>query len=501
MSFKRLAAGRPAQLAQLYDARCESLLLGPSLWKQDTCERSFRTAPNCETKTNITSEDSFYRQARTGGFVGEQKLSFLSELIGGVEGSAKFFTDQAKTTKKGRVVMRFSCKTRHESLLIDDLSLHNIACSQHLINNLATHVVVGVDYGADAYFVFNCLAASDAKKKELSGLLKAKLNEHVANLSGEVSSKWSKDDETLAKNFSCKFYGDFILPKEPVCVKSALKPCAMLPTFLGSDNKLAVPQTLYFMPLSYLHERAAKLVQEVSEPLANRYTKICEQMSKQHCFATGILSEFPKARAFLALESKISSFLNDLQRGQTQLAANVSAVFPKIRGGEEDEHELEKILVKHDSSPLNGKVCATWLAQLRKDVRVIDDLLNKLQKEKIEFEQYDKVYSDKNIVCFVMTVRGDDEYLQQLAANVDKGKVTNGKTSIFLPAIAHVVHYLLDNEKKCTRGVGSLRWPNAIADRRKMQFIAVIWQLTSSLPPGMQFTNSCFSMGGRTLKC
>lgn len=392
-----------------------------AFWKE------YMSTMTANSGIHLTYEDSVDSRTRLIGIKGDQKLSVISGLCGNLDGSAKFVYDGVTTANHARVILSYGCTTRSQKLSTAIFNPQNSTYLQAFTSNLATHVVVGVKYGADAHFVFDSITTSATEKYKLSDLLKKKIYEVVASTVGKWPLKWNESDKYLADIFSCKFYGDFRLVTIPVTVKSALLTHAMLPSLLGPNKNFAVPKIAYLLPLSYFNNEATTFVREISTILADRLIQVQEELLKQECEANEILSfsrSLDSNKKILAFDRKLIKYTGNLKLYQQLLNKKFASMLPKIRSGEEDDSVLRTIFDEHDASPFSGKNCDAWLRGFRTDVQLVTDLILKLTT--FPFKQYDdisNVCEDAGyVVCVVITVGVSDDYLELQQVTLGKCK-------------------------------------------------------------------------------
>ena len=149
------ALGRPFCLGMLYNGVTDQYIPGKTLWKPDQLKKNVSTKTNSSTYNEVMIEDKVADRARELDIHGSLKLSVLSGLVE-VSGTAQIFYDTKKTKKVARVTFKNRTFTMFEQLTMEHLDHNNIWYKHALdsIDEIATHVVVGIQYGADAFFVF-----------------------------------------------------------------------------------------------------------------------------------------------------------------------------------------------------------------------------------------------------------------------------------------------------------------------------------------------------------
>lgn len=444
-----LANDRPFALGMLYDSRSEQLIPGICLWNLSViAKNTCCTTPENTIKFDVgytlssapeslvvysfdTSINDFVIQRSTTNMCGNlfEKKTFSDTgnaaalLHSEPERFAKFVSNRARNSKQARIVLSYSSTTQKQQLAQNFLKSGPVETyrKQIIRGDFATHVVVGIDYGADARFVFDSLAASEAERKLSCDSLQVKLRKCCAAVP-ESSAKWDSDDDILAHRFGLCYTGDFLFPDCPVTVKSALETFASLPSLLEQNKQFATPKVVHLLPLTYFDKSAARMVHEISQSVRDKCIEVYEVLVEQQRETNEILAEFPVTHKFSGFECKINEFVDNVERYRQTFYKKLTELLPKIRGGEESEQVLESLLEQHSRSAFCGEKCSAWIVALRKDILLVDELMKQLRMFK--FEKFDNVYaydSKQKFVCFVVTISGQDDFLQQLQATLDKG--------------------------------------------------------------------------------
>ena len=149
------ALGRPFSLGMLYNGVTDQYIPGETLWNPDELKNNVSTKKYSVTYSDVMMEDSVAERARQLDIHGSLKLSVLSGLVE-VSGTAQVFYNGKKTKKVARVTLKYRTSTEFEQLTMAHLGPNSIHYKDALDpdRKIATHVVVGIQYGADAFFVF-----------------------------------------------------------------------------------------------------------------------------------------------------------------------------------------------------------------------------------------------------------------------------------------------------------------------------------------------------------
>ncbi|KAF3853076.1 hypothetical protein F7725_013764 [Dissostichus mawsoni] len=257
------ALGRPFTLGMLYDARSDTLVPGLGLWNDKTLEEKPTETPQQSSYFEISASDSTESKSSLLDIEASLKASFLGGLIA-VGGSAEYLNDEKKFKNQSRVTFQYKATTNFKQLLIDQVTL-DTEQMEVIEKDLATHVVTGILYGANAFFVFDSekLEASEVQEIEVS--MQAVINKiPTFDVEGKVEIKLTDEEKALTEKFSCKFYGDFILKSNPATFKDAVQTYVELPKLLGTNGENSVPVKVWLMPLKLLEPAAIEVRKDIS---------------------------------------------------------------------------------------------------------------------------------------------------------------------------------------------------------------------------------------------
>ncbi|KAI4893088.1 hypothetical protein NFI96_006916 [Prochilodus magdalenae] len=143
--------GRPFQLGMAYDLRKHKLLPGLTLWDQETLQNNIGVSNQCDTKFSLLTSDSSEDKKSTQKIDADLKIAAIS---GHVEfgGAFRYFAEDKKSENHAKLTLSYHATTTFRQLSMDHLT--KISYPNEVKRTGATHVVVAILYGADAYFVF-----------------------------------------------------------------------------------------------------------------------------------------------------------------------------------------------------------------------------------------------------------------------------------------------------------------------------------------------------------
>ncbi|KAM9737234.1 LOW QUALITY PROTEIN: neoverrucotoxin subunit beta-like [Menidia menidia] len=166
----------------------------------------------------MAASDSFEEKSCLLDVDASLKAIFLSGLIE-AEGSAKYLNNMKQSYSHGRVT-EYKATTVFKQLVAAEAQ-KNLEITDN-VKSLATHVVTGILYGANDFYVFDSVKNA-SNVQNIEGSTKAVINKIPSfSVEGKVEIHLSEEEKALVNKFTCKFYGDFILESH-FCSSTILK--------------------------------------------------------------------------------------------------------------------------------------------------------------------------------------------------------------------------------------------------------------------------------------
>ena len=437
-TLKMPCLGRPFQLGMLYDCRSDALIPDVTLWGSKAISIALSEEPFEKFDLRVIAEDSLREKFITLDVDASLKLSILSGLVQ-VEGAAKFLSDHKSSKKHTRVSLQYSSTTRREQLKINQLG--NIEYTDVFHNDIATHVVTGLVYGGDAFFVFDREVGENEDMKKIHEDLRVKVGglPELKNLAigdkgfVDVNAGDKKDEELL----HCTFYGDVILPKHPATFCDAVQVYQELPELLKNKS---VPKKVCLYPLGRLDNKVQRIVREITPKLIDELLVVMEYlhdgiMRSNELINTEVCSKF------LNLKYNLESMKELICEYRAHLGKKLAFLLPKVQGGEAEETKVAEVHEENRLSPFNSKTLSSWIFEKENEVNILAVYCKHLKQQEV-IELAFKSGQDieavllatslemEAVLCFDFGITwGKDAQLMQMKAYLHNGRESQGKES------------------------------------------------------------------------
>ncbi|XP_035987104.1 LOW QUALITY PROTEIN: neoverrucotoxin subunit beta-like [Fundulus heteroclitus] len=431
------ALARSFSLGMLYDCRQDTVIPGLTLWDPQDLEKDKRENPKPNSDFEIVASESIDDKSSALDVEASLKASFLLVKVNGlvkVEGSAKYLNDQMTSKNQARVTLKYKTTTKFQELRCINLGRGNVKHPYVFENKIATHVVTGILYGAQAFFVFEQEKSEKKSHQDIQGNLKM-LIEKIPCLSidGAGSLKLEDQDTEKINKFSCKFHGDFLLEKTPTTFQDAVEVYQSLPKLLGTKGEKAVPIKVWLLPLTFLDSAAAKLVREISIGLVQEVQSVLEELSELDMRCNDAMRNIT-TQQFPQIGKKLQSFKNMCSEFRLGFQQTLAKKLPSIRGGGEEESELADILKKRHSSPFNNKNLNEWMDCKEREIHVLKSFTRMMKNTKIVSSQnslHEDILNAEHALCFVFISLERDEPFLSALSNFLKGRTKADDSHIY----------------------------------------------------------------------
>ena len=406
--------GRPFQVGMLYDCRSDRLIQGMKLWDTASMTQALKTKPKIGSgQFEVIARDSIADKAHHLGIEGGLKLSCLGGLVN-VSGSAQYLTDERSSQQQARVTLKYQNTSRFEELTLGELenkqSGHGVVgCGD------ATHVVTGVLYGAEAFFVFDREMSHDDNLQGIQDFMKAKVKSLPAIAAGKIADVSETDKENVDM-YHCTVHTDFHFPEKPTTYQDAVRALKELPNLLKDDANI-VPKHVWLYPLSTF-ATSTQMTQEVIADLVAKMECVLESFHESKMKCTDLMQSKHASR-LPGIQNQLRQFKDMLAGYKTKFINQLAATIPQVRDGSTPETDLEKLFKANSTSPFSEKHLSSWLEGKEKEIGMLSRILERITSADYTHDLTTVVFNiDYNFVlCFSLTVAGkENAYLEIMSA-------------------------------------------------------------------------------------
>ena len=446
--------GSPFKLGMLYDCRTNKLIPGMTLWGSDTLSKVSSCMEHKTAKASVSSADTFSDKASQLEASAGLQLSLLFGLVK-AEGAAEFIYDRMTSKNMARAILSYKSTTKFEQMTMDQLG--KIEFTEVFDKDLATHVVTGVTYGADAFFIFDQKVCEDQDVKIVQENIQMKIlnllplsSMSVEGAKGAAASLLASllaKDESDKNKLTCRFYGDVGLPSHPTTFQEAVRVYQELPKLLKGKS---VPKKVFLHPLADLDGRAPKFVGEVNDMLFNKMQDLLEFMHEAKVKTDDLIST-NAFLCFIGISKELISLKKLINTYRDSVKTNVATSLQQTQAREVKEEKVEEIIKQNSASPFSQESLSSFIDEKKKEIRHLEEFLRFLKKQNgIEFAfndgELDAILNGDGVcgmICFDFNIHwGNDANLKAMEAYLDSKKETHEKPHGYTPNPWYTGHTL-----------------------------------------------------------
>ena len=406
------ALGRPFDLGMLYDRRSETLILGKTLWSPDHLVQAVNTITKPCTNSEVLAEDTIDDKTSALNIDASVKLSFLGGLVN-VQGAAKYLDDRKTSSNHCRVVLKYEITTELKQLTMEHLGRGKVQYPEVFDQDIATDVVVGILYGAKAFFIFDQEVSKDESLKEVHGNMEVLVNSLTGiSTDGRGAVDVTEDQKKKTEKMHCKMYGDFRTEGSPTTYEEAVRVYKQLPSLIGDKGENAVAVQVYLRPLCEIDTKGQRMVREIN---ANYISKTCDiqehiQGIESKCsdlMREDVCSSFPRVK------KQLSSFKSNISRYKIFFQKKLLPLLPSIRGGEAEESALGDIFKEKEHSPFAQARIDAWIVEKEREMKRLQGIIGFLgdtpfvSPEDVQNEVFDP--NNEYVVCCTFKIGKEDD--------------------------------------------------------------------------------------------
>ncbi|XP_064871155.1 uncharacterized protein LOC115118821, partial [Oncorhynchus nerka] len=397
------ALGRPFDLGMLYDCRSDSFYSDVSLWDKSTIASMCHSLPRPLTEVKCVEGDSLQDRFRALDVTTPLRASVLSGLVE-VGGAAGYLNHPVQSTLQDRVTLQYRTTTR-----LDMLSHRVLQEETVRTQRKATHVVMAVLYGAQAFFIFDYKHISGQHSVTGEADMHSVVKKMIPTFSADqIFSSLSDTEKLNSSLYQCTLYCDLDHINGSMTYDRALKVYENFPKHLGQQGEKAVPLYAWLYPLKNLDNSVEIQFFTKAEGVLDHLrqaTMRCQEMMTD--FTNGCVMKW-----FPDLKYKLSRLSELLQTYQSQFKRELAMAVKTMRESEAvDENRLRDILQNHDQSPFCPQSIQLWLNNKAAEVKALNVCKTRnipIMKSEEELDGVLRSSKDR-LLCFTLTSLEDED--------------------------------------------------------------------------------------------
>uniref|UniRef100_A0A9J7YPY4 Fibronectin type-III domain-containing protein n=1 Tax=Cyprinus carpio carpio TaxID=630221 RepID=A0A9J7YPY4_CYPCA len=388
--------------------------------------------PRPQTEVKVLESDSLqerFRALETSPVLRARTLHGLLE----VSGAAAFLNHPVQSQDQDRVTLHYRTTTRLD--MISQRLLQEGAPVSVINATTATHVIIAVFYGAQAFFVFDSKNNISEKNTEMKKV--------VRKMTSLVCSDLHLDVKEKTKSlYDCSLYIDVGNWKSPVSFDKAVEIYGSLPTLLGSKGERAVPLKVWLYPLKKLNKSSVcAALSGVSETLMHQAENILEHLRIQIRICQNLMTSQTNLTVimwFPALKDKLIEFSELLKEYKEDLQREITEMDEVIHVKDEKvKNKLQNILARHRQSPFSAEKTNKWLENKETELKTLNDCKAAditVVKSQAELQQIIGHSQMTRVMCLTLfSPEAKDLFLETLKQHIESHNTVQNDSRLLRP--------------------------------------------------------------------
>ena len=387
-TIDRSSLGRILSLGDLYDARKDAYA-GVNIFNGTLPETSIESTDNPLSKVDYEITDRISEKFHKLSVNAELQLSVLAGMVN-LQGSGKYLKEEKASAKAGKMTLLYSIMTKLERINICNLELKKIIDLNAIDSFEATHIVVGIYWGANCTITSEYANQENKKQTEVEGFLKAVADKISYSIKGEGQGNYDDKDNEYSKNFSFHSNCDAVTDEElPSTLPQTIEFVKKLPKLVGkSNNGKGKPLSYILLPISsvinyFNHEKQIDLVlKQLKEASILRFVHLFEEISLVRQQIYDFYQDVQLNSSYLSDQQfqAVTKLQNNFAITETNLRSKLAETLVDVRSGKSEASKLDDLIKEFEEdefSPVKIRDSLQSLSGLKEKINFIDILVEK----------------------------------------------------------------------------------------------------------------------------
>lgn len=392
------AFNRPASIGDLYDARTLNIINGISLFNNENYENFIKSIDSTGQNTTYIDNESSNEKFRKLDISASMKVDLK---VFNTTGSGKFLTEDKKSKKSIMVTLYHYVKTKYERIYLTDENVKKLINHDTLTNNEnATHVIIGIQWGANSVATFENENNENIDKKQIKGDFDTSLSNAfstILDINAKADLDYNNNKTAIESKFKLSFVSDIIAKNKPLPqnIQDVKDYFTNIPTYLHDVNKgkgIPLEYTLFeidaLLKLLKHDSLIVKIIKDIEfntmDQLNNELCSLSDAKQELNDYVQDINQKENKK----LFDDETVKSANDMKRNvetkESQFNLNLKPILDSVRSGEKKSSEIHEFLNEFMSTDYSSQGIHSYLNKNLKNKEKLDKI-NNLKRNNINF--------------------------------------------------------------------------------------------------------------------
>ncbi|KAG0329108.1 hypothetical protein BGZ99_003492 [Dissophora globulifera] len=372
--------GQAMDLGDLYDSRtgrCTNSSILFNILPPTLIESQDKDTIN----TKFISEESYKEKFKAFGIHGSLKLNILSNIMT-LNTQAKYLTTEKQSSRSVNFSMSYAVQTKLEKINVQSEMMQEYINLKALDDTEATHVVTGIQWGANMLCSFGHSLEEGETEKEVAGILGSSCNALKVSM-GTGGGGPTKNSEQSSKGMSVQIsiLGDIVPTADsfPTSVEDAVQLMKQVPEFVKEVNQGKGSVLEYKLePIEKirvhynLETKIVPVINTIHLDLVDKVESTFDTIVENRIRLTEASNNILEYSQYIAETDvkRINKELKSFNRDEREFKHTLSETVQSIYAGKTPVHELFQLLEEFEegscSSSMVDEVIKSYQALLRR---------------------------------------------------------------------------------------------------------------------------------------
>jgi GTPase SAR1 family protein len=385
----RSALGCMSGIGDLYDARRDAFV-GVNIFNQSPSETCIFCRDNPSSKVDFEITDRLSEKFRKLNVDAELQLSVLAGLVS-LKGSGSYLSEEKSSAKSARMSLLYSITTKSESINILNSSLKGLVDLNAINCVEATHVVVGIDWGANCTITSEYANQENEERTKVEGFLKVVMNKIACSITGKGDISYEGKSNEHTQNFSFHSNCDIVTTDEdlPSTLQQSIEFVKKLPRLIKeANNGKGKPLYYTLFPVSSVmkyfdFERQIDVtLKRLREESILRFVHLFEEISSVRQELHDLYRDMQSNMFCLPNQDvqAVANLKNDFAIAESNLKTELNQVLVEVRSAKVSESQLGILIQEFEGNEFSVVKIQDYfqsLSSLREKIHHVNILASK----------------------------------------------------------------------------------------------------------------------------
>ena len=268
----------------------------------------------------------------------------------------KYFNEQKQSHRSVKGTLVYGLLTKKENININDKEIRNLISTKTLETKEATHVIVGIQWGANALCTFEYKNSENEEKTEIEGKFMTSFEKfkNCLSVSGSAQVDYDSNEINLKKNTDIKYVADIFSPEQlPTEHDQVIDLLKKMPTYVVKTNDgKGVPVEIELLSIDTICQqlefeiKVDRLINSLNIQSVEEIEREFDNIMRSKQIFFDLVNDLRNNKNYFLDISYVKTLevLSAIKSTETKLKKDVASLLYQIRSGKIESNKLSELL-------------------------------------------------------------------------------------------------------------------------------------------------------------